>query len=224
MGEAVLARVVAHIASLGTQPASGDVDAADFCRAMREPAPRRERPWRPSSTALRRVHPQVLHGRRPRVSRLHPGWRRVPRGACRPDRRRHEPLHRRLDGGAGAGTAGGERPRLVPRLDGLPADGARPAHDGRVDGELQRHRLCARTSPRGRHPARSAVHVHAGPPSVLKSARLAGIMPDRVREIDVDGDFRLRTDLLHAPSRTTGGAASSPSSSCRRPGRPTRAR
>jgi aromatic-L-amino-acid decarboxylase len=32
--------------------------------------------------------------------------------------------------------------------------------------------------------------------SIVKSARLAGIMPDRIRSIEVDRSFRLRTDLL----------------------------
>jgi aromatic-L-amino-acid/L-tryptophan decarboxylase len=32
--------------------------------------------------------------------------------------------------------------------------------------------------------------------SVLKSARLAGVMPDRIRPVPVDADFRMRTDAL----------------------------
>jgi aromatic-L-amino-acid decarboxylase len=32
--------------------------------------------------------------------------------------------------------------------------------------------------------------------SVTKSARLAGVMPDRIRSIATDGDFRMRVDLL----------------------------
>ena len=34
--------------------------------------------------------------------------------------------------------------------------------------------------------------------SVLKTARLAGILPDRVRSLEVDGDLRLRPDALEA--------------------------
>ncbi len=37
--------------------------------------------------------------------------------------------------------------------------------------------------------------------SVLKSAKLAGVMPDRVREIEVDGHFRLRVDALREAIR-----------------------
>jgi hypothetical protein len=39
MGDAVLRRVIAHLATIGEQPIRGDVDAAELCRALREPAP-----------------------------------------------------------------------------------------------------------------------------------------------------------------------------------------
>jgi aromatic-L-amino-acid decarboxylase len=39
MGEEVLRRVIEHLASLPYQPACGDVHAEDLCRALREPAP-----------------------------------------------------------------------------------------------------------------------------------------------------------------------------------------
>ena len=39
MADAVMARSIEHVASLGTQPVLGDVDAREFCRALREPAP-----------------------------------------------------------------------------------------------------------------------------------------------------------------------------------------
>ena len=39
MGEATLSRVIDHIATLDRQPACGDVQAHELCRAMREPAP-----------------------------------------------------------------------------------------------------------------------------------------------------------------------------------------
>ena len=37
MGDAVVKRAVAHLASLHRQPSRGDVDAADLCRTLREP-------------------------------------------------------------------------------------------------------------------------------------------------------------------------------------------
>src|SRR5262245_20312118 len=39
MGDAVLRRVIEHLAAIGEQPIRGDVDIAGLCRAMREPAP-----------------------------------------------------------------------------------------------------------------------------------------------------------------------------------------
>ena len=39
MADAVVARSIEHVASLGSQPVLGDVDAREFCRALREPAP-----------------------------------------------------------------------------------------------------------------------------------------------------------------------------------------
>ena len=39
MGYATIERLVDHILSLETQPARGDVGAADLCRRLREPAP-----------------------------------------------------------------------------------------------------------------------------------------------------------------------------------------
>src|SRR5687768_9350850 len=39
MADAVMARSIEHVASLGAQPVLGDVNAREFCRALREPAP-----------------------------------------------------------------------------------------------------------------------------------------------------------------------------------------
>ena len=39
MGHATVERLVDHALSLETQPALGDVAAADLCRRLREPAP-----------------------------------------------------------------------------------------------------------------------------------------------------------------------------------------
>ena len=39
MADAVVARSIGHVASLGAQPVLGDVDARAFYRSLREPAP-----------------------------------------------------------------------------------------------------------------------------------------------------------------------------------------
>src|SRR5512140_124552 len=59
MGRAVVERAVDHIASLKTQPSRGDVDAAAFCRSLREPAPEQ-------GTALEPLLDQLFHDLIPR--------------------------------------------------------------------------------------------------------------------------------------------------------------
>ena len=39
MADAVVARCIEHVATLDRQPSCGDLNAAELCRAMREPAP-----------------------------------------------------------------------------------------------------------------------------------------------------------------------------------------
>ena len=123
MGQAVLARVVDHIASLADQPACGDV-------GRRGPVPRDARTARPSTARrledlldplFREWIPRSFNTAGPGYLAYHPRRRHLPGGNRRPDRRRYQPLHRRLAGGPGAGAARGQRARLVPRLDGLSA-------------------------------------------------------------------------------------------------------
>jgi aromatic-L-amino-acid decarboxylase len=52
MADAVVARCIEHIASLPTLPVRGDVNAADLCRAMREPPPELGAPLEPLLDSL----------------------------------------------------------------------------------------------------------------------------------------------------------------------------
>ena len=147
--------------------------------------------------AAHRVGAAVVHVVGAQLSRVHPGPRAVSRGAGGPDCRRGQPLHGGAAGRAGARAARGERARLAARLDGVPRRGARAVHDRRVDGALQRGGV-----PRAER--------HLGPDSragvlygstqmhhsMAKSARLAGIMPDRVRAVPVDEQFRMDVEAL----------------------------
>ena len=82
MGYATIERLVDHILSLETQPARGDVAAADLCRCLREPAPEQGVAYEP-------LLDQLLAEWVPR-SFTAPGpggpWR--PRAACGPAARR----------------------------------------------------------------------------------------------------------------------------------------
>ena len=53
MGYATIELFVEHILSLETQPARGDVAAADLCRRLREPAPERGVAYEPRCSASR---------------------------------------------------------------------------------------------------------------------------------------------------------------------------
>ena len=47
MADQVIQRCIAHIVSLDGAPVCGDVDAAELCRSMREPAPEQGVPLEP---------------------------------------------------------------------------------------------------------------------------------------------------------------------------------
>lgn len=71
--------------------------------------------------------------------------------------------------------------------------------------------VCARERMLGADIRRGALYasgeVHH---SVVKAARLAGVMPDRIRVIAVDGEFRMRVDALEAAIRADVAAGLTP--------------
>jgi aromatic-L-amino-acid decarboxylase len=197
MGEAVLRRVVDHLASLGDQPACGDVDVAELCRSMREAAPEEGVP---------------LDGL---LDSLFDDW--VPRSFTTPG-----PGYLAFIPGGGLYPAAladfiacatnrftgvwAAAPALVQLesnvLDwladwmgypetarGLLTPGGSMANFSAV--------FCAREKLLGEHLRQGTVYasdqVHH---SVPKAAKLAGILGDRVRSIPSDADFRLRPDAL----------------------------
>jgi aromatic-L-amino-acid decarboxylase len=199
MADEVVARCVAHIESLDRQPACGDVDAAELCRALREPAP---------------AHGVALE---PLLDRLFRDW--IPRSFTAPG-----PGYLAFIPGGGLYPAAladfiadttnrytgvwQAAPALVqleanaldwlrdwmgfpPEARGLFTSGGSMATFNAI--------VCARERYLGAEIRRGVLYASdQAHHSVLKSAKLAGVMPDRVRPIASDDRFRMRVDLLEA--------------------------
>jgi aromatic-L-amino-acid decarboxylase len=193
----VTARAIAHIESLRDGPVCGDVDAAELCRQMREPAPQQ-------GTALE-----------PLVDRLFREW--IPRSFTAP-----APGYLAFIPGGGLYTAAvadfitnttnrftgvwQAAPALVQleanALDwlrewmGFPAEARGLFTTG---GSMATFNaiVCARERFLGPDIRRGVLYTSdQAHHSVLKSAKLAGIMPDRVRAIPCDARFKLPVDAL----------------------------
>ena len=189
----VVARCIAHIASLGRQPTCGDVDAAALCRALREPAPEQGAALEP---LLDRLFddwiPRSFTAPSPGYLAYIPGGGLVPGGARR--------LHRRTPPTAITGVW-----QAAPALVQLEANaldwlrdwmGFPPGTRGlfTTGGSMATFNaiVCARERHLGAEIRRGVLYTSdQAHHSVLKSAKLAGIMPDRVRPIGSDDRFRL---------------------------------
>lgn len=197
MADTVVRHVVSHVSTIADQPVCGDVQAEDLCRALREPAPEL---------------PAALE---PLLASLFDEW--IPRSYTTPS-----PGYLAYIPGGGlfpaaladfiaAGTnryTGIWRP--APALVQLEANTlewlrewmqfpatARGLYT--TGGSMSNFNaiVCARERYLGPDIRQGVLYassqVHH---CVLKSARLAGVMPDRLRALPVDVDFRLRVDAL----------------------------
>jgi len=197
MGQAVLARVVDHIASLPDQPACGDVLAEELCRALREPAPEHGVPLEELLDPLfREWLPRSFNAAGPGYLAYIPGGGIFPAALA--------------DLIADATNRFTGIWRAAPALVQLEANvldwfrdwmGFPPTARGlfTTGGSMSIFNaiLCARERLLGTEIRPGVLYAstqaHA---AVFKSARLAGIFPDRVRTVPVDEQFRMRVDAL----------------------------
>ena len=123
--EAATARILAYIESLPRQPSGDTAGGAALARSLREPLPETGRPAGELLDLLfERVIPKGFNTAGPGYLAYIPGGGLSARGGGRPDRRRDQPLRRRLRRRAGPGADRDERRLLVLRDRGLSRDGA----------------------------------------------------------------------------------------------------
>jgi aromatic-L-amino-acid decarboxylase len=197
MADQVVARCLEHLESLPRQPICGDVDAADLCRAMREPAPEH-------GTLLAPLLDSLFDEWIPRsFTASGPGYLAyIPGGGLYPAALA-DFISDTVNRYTGVWQAA---PALVQleenALDWLREWMAFPAESRGLftsGGSMAIFNaiVCARERHLGADIRRGVLYMsdqthHA----VLKAAKLAGVMPDRVRAIPCDERYRLPVDAL----------------------------
>ena len=198
MAEAVVSRSIDHVAHAGDQPSCGNVTDADaFCRALREPAPR-------DPTALEPLLDQIFQDFVPRsFTTIGPGYLAyIPGGGLYPAALA-DFITNMTNRFTGVWMAA---PALV-QLEANALDWLRewmdfpPATRGlfTTGGSMATFNaiVCAREQHLGPDIRAGVLYTSdQAHYSVIKAAKLAGIMPDRVRSISSDDAYRLRLDLL----------------------------
>ena len=197
MADAVVSRCVGHIESLGRQPSCGDVDAAALCRALRERAPERGVALEPLlDTLFRDLIPRSFTASGPGYLAFIPGGGIYPAALA-------DFIANSTNRYTGVWQAA---PALV-QLEANALDWLREWMDFPAEtrglfttgGSMATFNaiVCARERYLGAEIRRGVLYTSdQAHHSVLKSAKLAGVMPHRVRAIASDDRFRLRIDLL----------------------------
>src|SRR5262245_33012394 len=202
MADAVVARCIDHIASLPSQPACGDVDATrvgELCRSMRESAPEQ-------GTALEPLLDRLFAEWIPRsFTAASPGYLAfIPGGGLYP-----AALADFIADAVNRYTGVWQAAPALVQLEANALDWLRdwvafpPETRGlfTTGGSMAMFNaiVCARERYLGPEIRLGVLYTSdQAHHSVLKSAKLAGIMPDRVRAIATDGRYRLQVDLLAA--------------------------
>ncbi len=197
MADAVVARCVEHIATAGAQPSCGDVDAAALCRAMREPAPEH-------GASLHAMLDHLFRDWVPRsFTTIGPGYLAyIPGGGLFP-----AALADFITDTTNRFTGIWQAAPALVQLEANALDWLRewmafpPETRGlfTTGGSMATWNalLCARERHLGAEIRRGVLYTSdQAHHSVLKAAKLAGVMPDRVRAIASDDRFRLRIGPL----------------------------
>ncbi len=198
MGIETLERVIAHLASLPERPVCGDVRAEALCRAMREPPPEHGVP-------LESLLDDLFDEWIPRsFTTPAPGYLAyIPGGGLFPAALADliADTTNRLTGIWHAAPALVQLEANVldwfrtwmgfpPSTRGLLTTGGSMATFNAI--------VCARERLLGPEIRRGVLYTSTqAHHCVMKAARLAGVMPDRIRIIPADERCRLRVDLLH---------------------------
>lgn len=197
MAAATLDRVLNHLATLSEQPICGDVNVEAQCRAMREPAPELPAPLAPLLDSL--FNDYIPHS----FNCAAPGYLAfIPGGGIFP-----AALADLISDSVNRYTGIWRAAPLLVQLEANVLDWFRdwmgfPATTRGLftpGGSMAAFAaiVCARERHLGADIRSGVIYtsnqVHH---SVVKAARLAGILTDRVRSLPVDDQFRLRADLL----------------------------
>jgi aromatic-L-amino-acid decarboxylase len=197
MADVVVTRCIEHIVTLPRQPSCGNVEAHALCRAMREPAPEH-------GAALEPLLDHVLGECVPRsFTAAGPGYLAfIPGGGLFP-----AALADFIADTTNRFTGIWQAAPALLQLESNALDWLREWMDFPPDarglfttgGSMATWNaiLCARERHLGAEIRRGVLYTSdQAHHSVLKAAKLAGVMPDRVRPIASDECFRLRIDLL----------------------------
>ena len=211
MADAVIARCLEHIATLASQPICGDVNAAELCRAMREGPPEQGVELEPLLDRLfREWIPRSFTAPGPGYLAFIPGGGIFPAALAdfiADTTNRYTgvwqaaPALVQLEANALDWLR--EWMEFPPEARGLFTNGGSMATFNAI--------VCARERYLGAEIRRGVLYTSdQAHHSVLKSAKLAGIMPDRVRPIASDGAYRMRVDDLNAAIAADRGAGLTP--------------
>ena len=199
LAAAVVDRCIGHLASVAQLPGSGNVDAADLCRSLREPVPE-------DGTALGPLLDALFGEWLPRsFTTIGPGYLAyIPGGGIFPAALadfiadttnrftgiwQAAPALVQLEANALEWLRGWMD--FPPTARGLFTVGGSTATFNAI--------VCARERHLGADIRRGTLYTSdQAHHSVARAAKLAGVMPDRVRSIRSDSRFRMRIDELSA--------------------------